>query len=85
VNTATAESPRETILDALAVFMALERNDRDSADAMFASYAATGETIALTSAIAAIAQCAVRYAAIANGTTPERLLAGVVQEVRELP
>jgi hypothetical protein len=78
--TAQAESPRESVLDALAALMCLARCDIRGADLMVATYASEPQTF--MSALAAVALCAVRYAAMAAGQTPENLLAGVAMEIR---
>jgi hypothetical protein len=85
VTTPVTASQRDTVLDALAVFMACERGATSDAEAMFASYDATGETPELIAAVVALASCAVRYAAMVRGVPPARLLAGIANEVRNLP
>lgn len=73
---------QNSVLDGLAVLMALDRGDLESADAMLSTYHDTGEISSLMSALAAVALCAVRYSATTAGMGVDRLLAGVAQEVR---
>ena len=75
-------SPRDTVLDALAVLMAAERGDLDGMSAMAATYDTRAELCELLGALTAVALCAVRYSATTAGQAPERLLAGIAQEVR---
>jgi hypothetical protein len=79
---ATAESPDNLTLDALAYIAAMERDDHVAANAMSESYANAGELGELVKAVFVVTVQVLRYAAWVNDVPPAKFLDVAMSEIR---